>query len=79
MKQQLITDFRYLEIGTFWERFGAELREKAKIEWTPEGKALRDQAAERQKRFNEKVELLVAEQQEKARRSQERLSQSPAK
>jgi parvulin-like peptidyl-prolyl isomerase len=68
VKRQLIEDFKFREIGDFWAQFGGKLRAKAEIELTPEGKARQAQAEKRQQEFNEKIEKLIAQEQEKAKR-----------
>jgi parvulin-like peptidyl-prolyl isomerase len=43
MKARIIAELNRQSVGKFWAQYGAELKKNAKIEWSPEEKARRDQ------------------------------------
>ncbi len=66
VKQRLIDDFRFREIGRFWEDFGGKLHASARVEWSPAEAARRVAAEARQRAFNAEVERLIAKEKRNA-------------
>jgi parvulin-like peptidyl-prolyl isomerase len=66
VKQRLIDDFRYREIGRFWEEFSAELHASARIEYAPAETERQAAAKKRQEEFNAYVENLIAKEEPQA-------------
>jgi parvulin-like peptidyl-prolyl isomerase len=69
VKEQLIADFRYREIGKFWEEFGEQLRRQAKIEYSPQELEKRKDQSRRQAELNQEIERRIAA--ERARQESE--------
>jgi parvulin-like peptidyl-prolyl isomerase len=78
VKQRLIEDFRYREIGRFWEDFGAKLHAAAKLEWSPAETERLAAAKKRQEEFNAYVENLIAKENPQAVTGADRIATTPA-
>jgi peptidyl-prolyl cis-trans isomerase C len=71
VKQKMIDDFYYREVGNFWAEFGEQLMKKARIEYSAEELAARKTRQSRQEKFNREMEERIAA--EKARQQAERV------
>jgi peptidyl-prolyl cis-trans isomerase C len=60
VKQKMIADFHYREVGNFWHEFGKGLWKKARIEYTAEELAARKTRQARQEKFNQEIEERIA-------------------
>jgi peptidyl-prolyl cis-trans isomerase C len=60
VKQKMIDDFYYREVGNFWAEFGEQLMKKARIEYSAEELAARKTRQARQEKFNRKMEERIA-------------------
>jgi peptidyl-prolyl cis-trans isomerase C len=78
VKQRLIDDFRYREIGRFWEDFGAKLQASAKLEWSPAETERLAAAKKRQEEFNAYVENLIAKEKPQAVTGPDHVATTPA-
>jgi foldase protein PrsA len=66
VKQRLLDDYHYREVARFWEDFGGKLHRSATLEWSPAEARRQAEARERQRRFNEHVERLIAREEKHA-------------
>jgi parvulin-like peptidyl-prolyl isomerase len=78
VKQRLIDDFRYREIGRFWEDFGAKLHAAAKLEWSPAETERLAAAKKRQEEFNAYVENLIAKEKPRPVTGADQIAATPA-
>jgi peptidyl-prolyl cis-trans isomerase C len=49
IKTRLIADLKRQKVGQFWQQFSGDIRKNAKIEWSPEEKARREQKEKERK------------------------------
>jgi peptidyl-prolyl cis-trans isomerase C len=54
MKTKIIAELNRQSVGKFWAQYSADLKKNAKVEWSPEEKARRDQ---KEKEEKEKMEI----------------------
>jgi parvulin-like peptidyl-prolyl isomerase len=60
VKQKMIDDFYYREVGNFWAEFGEQLMKTARIEYSAEELAARKTRQARQEKFNREMEERIA-------------------
>jgi parvulin-like peptidyl-prolyl isomerase len=60
VKQKMIDDFYYREVGNFWAEFGEQLMKKARIEYSAEELAARKTRQARQEKVNQEMEERIA-------------------
>jgi parvulin-like peptidyl-prolyl isomerase len=67
VKGQIIANFRYREIGGFWDQYGAQLWKQAKIEWSPEEKLRQAGKEKADREFQQKMEEKIARAKKEAK------------
>jgi parvulin-like peptidyl-prolyl isomerase len=77
VKQRLIDDYRYREIGSFWEDFSSKLQATAKLEWSPAESERQAAAKKRQEEFNAYVENLIAKEKPQAVTGADQIATTP--
>jgi parvulin-like peptidyl-prolyl isomerase len=60
VKQKMIDDFYYREVGNFWSEFEEQLMKTARIEYSAEELAARKTRQSRQEKFNREMEERIA-------------------
>jgi peptidyl-prolyl cis-trans isomerase C len=67
VKGQIIQDFRYREIGGFWNQYGGELWKKAKIEWSPEETIRQAKKEKEDREFQQKMDERIAREKKEGK------------
>jgi len=69
VKGQIIREFRYREIGNFWNQYGEGLWKKAKIKWSPEEAIRQAKKQKEEQEFQKQMEEQAAREKKEGKAS----------